>query len=408
MKFRFSKAILVKVLAFTALSAVMTGVLAIKIGNLKLFSHTYGLEAVFSDATGVFKGDAVKLAGVDVGRVTGADIEHGQAVVSFSVDDQVKLAKDSVVALRWRNVLGQRFLYVYPGDDHSHPLMDGDRIPLRQTENAGDLGDFLNKLGPILQAIDPDEANAFIDAVNTALAGNEAAVTGLVANGATLASDLAGRDEEIKSLIESSSIVLDTYASQDEQVRAILDDLDNLSTQLNGMTGDINTFLQVFPDVQEQLDRLLKTNRTSIDQDLSDLDVTAGVLRDNRANLETTLCTLPAGLAGYFQTTSWGQWFNVRVVEVMLKDSSGRTVADVGELPIQTNPKAPAPYTKCAGGVSQSSGKSSKHAPPPGKTDAQSAEDEASGSGHGAGGARNGFQDVGAFVDWVLGGNTRG
>src|SRR6266536_4446770 len=81
---RFSKKTLAKVLAFVAVSAVFTAVLASKIGNLEFFQHDYQLSAVFSDAAGVSKGDAVKLAGVDVGRVSAAHIADGHGVVDFT------------------------------------------------------------------------------------------------------------------------------------------------------------------------------------------------------------------------------------------------------------------------------------------------------------------------------------
>ena len=158
---RFSRPTLVKVIVFAIVSAAFTIGLAVKIGNLKLFHPQYSLNAVFQDASGVFKGDAVKLAGVDVGRVGGTKIDNGHAVVTFSLDKDVRLTTDSVVALRWRNVLGLRFLYVYPGNDSGRVLKDGDTIPLSHTQDAADLGQFLNQLGPILKAIDPNKANAF-------------------------------------------------------------------------------------------------------------------------------------------------------------------------------------------------------------------------------------------------------
>src|SRR5213076_1563462 len=73
---RFSRPTLVKVIVFAILSAAFTIGLAVKIGNLKLFHPQYSVNAVFQDAAGVFKGDAVKLAGVDVGRVGGTKIEN--------------------------------------------------------------------------------------------------------------------------------------------------------------------------------------------------------------------------------------------------------------------------------------------------------------------------------------------
>ena len=100
---------IVKVVAFVLASAVFTIGLAMKIGNLQLFSHTYGLSAVFSDASGVFKGDDVKLAGVDVGRVTGTEIENGKAVVRFDVDNA-----DLDAALRQLTTVGVRSLVSQP------------------------------------------------------------------------------------------------------------------------------------------------------------------------------------------------------------------------------------------------------------------------------------------------------
>src|SRR5436190_1373629 len=158
---RFSRPTLFKVVAFAAVSAVFTVILAMKIGNLQLFAHTYSLDAQFTNAAGVFKGDSVKLAGVDVGSVQGTEIENGLGVVSFKVDDSVKIPRDSIVAIRWRNVLGQRFLYIYPGHRTGKDFSNGDVVPVSNTQDGGDLGAFLNDLGPILRAIDPDKANAF-------------------------------------------------------------------------------------------------------------------------------------------------------------------------------------------------------------------------------------------------------
>ena len=403
MRFRFSKATLLKVIAFTVLSAFATLLLAMKIGNFQFFSHTYTLNAQFADASGVFKGDAVKLAGVDVGRVDSAHIVAGHAVVTFSVDRDVVLAKDSTVAIRWRNVLGQRFLYLYPGHAQAR-YVDGQTVPLSQTQDAGDLGEFLNHLGPILRAIDPSKANAFLDAVNGALGGNETAVRQLIDNSAQLASSLGADDQQIKTLIDSSNTVLSTYAAQDQEIALILDDLNQVGGRLHGMTGDINSLITNFADVQQQLNRLLTENRTNIDTSFQELDSVLGTLTRNKANLATTLCTLPAGLAGYFQTTSWGEWFNVRIVEVILKDNHGNVVGRVPEQPRPT--KAQPAYSHCAGspsGTQTSQAAPARAAGPSGRTGS-------------SGGAPPppapptplpGFQDVGSFVDYVLQGGNR-
>jgi phospholipid/cholesterol/gamma-HCH transport system substrate-binding protein len=323
----------VKVVAFVLASAVFTIGLAMKIGNLQLFSHTYGLSAVFSDASGVFKGDDVKLAGVDVGRVTGAEIENGKAVVHFDVDKDVKLTTDSIVAIRWRNVLGLRFLYLYSGTGSGRELHAGDVVPITHTQDAGDIGQFLNELGPILQAINPDQANAFLDSVNQALGGSQVAIRALLDNAAVLSSSLGSKDQQIGALVQNSAKVMAAYAGQSQNLGAILDDLDTLGGKLAGINGQIDSLITNFAHVQQELDQILVRNRGNIDATLSGLQSVTGTLASNRRKLGQALCSLPTGLAPYEDTSSWGQWFNVRVTQVVFKDQSGRQIATGKELP---------------------------------------------------------------------------
>jgi phospholipid/cholesterol/gamma-HCH transport system substrate-binding protein len=397
---RFSAGTLIKVVIFGVLSIGLTGALLVKIGNMRLFAHTYQLQAVFTDASGVFRGDAVKLAGVDIGRVASAHIENGRAVVDFNLNEDVKLTNDSIVAIRWRNVLGQRFLYVYPGTGEGQALEDGDRIPLAQTQTAGDIGAFLNHLGPVLRAIDADKANAFLEAVNTALTGNEGNIASLVTDGATLATQLADMDEQIKSLITSSNTVLSTYASQDQALGSIIDNLDIVAARLGLMTDDINSLLVNFSDVQEQLNRLLRDNRGNIDASLRSLETVTKVLQANRENLATTLCTLPMGLANYFQTTSWGEWFNVRIVTVILKDSNGGTIFKADQLSDQESPDYAGAVIGCGNQmttVGLGGGSSS--------TSSRSAGGGASKS---SATSANGFEDVSGLIRFVTGEVGRG
>ena len=59
-----------KLVVFMVVTAVATGVLAIVIGNLS-FGATHSYKAVFTDATGLLKGDDIRIAGVKVGSVQG-------------------------------------------------------------------------------------------------------------------------------------------------------------------------------------------------------------------------------------------------------------------------------------------------------------------------------------------------
>lgn len=315
----------VKVMIFTIVALLMTVALGVKLANSRMFADTYVLQAEFDDALGVLKGDAVKVAGVDVGRVEGTQIEDGKAVVTFNIDKHVKLGRDSSVGIRWRNVVGQRFLYVYPGEEGPFYEED-DVIPAEMTRPPADIGEFLNNAGPILRAIDPEKANAFVEAMNTALVGNEETVRSLIDSGAVLAQELGANDEDISRLLASADTIMATYAEQDDQIGAFIDNLQELSTDLAGDTDDINSLVENFAVVQEQLDHVLTRSRGNIDSSIRDLHTVADTVEDNKQHLRRTLRSLPLGVAGYFQTTSWGEWFNVRVTKLVVRDPDSNTI----------------------------------------------------------------------------------
>ena len=327
---RFSMRTLYKVIAFSVVCIIFTVALGVKLANSRLFIDTYELEAAFDNAQGVLKGDAVKIAGVDVGRVTGTQIEDGKAIVRFNLDEGRDLPEDSTVGIRWRNVVGQRFLYIYPGTADA-TLAEGDRIPVEQTESVADMAEFLNRAGPILKAIDPRQANAFLDAMNTALSGNEQNVRALIDSGASLAQELGAKDEEIAELIDSSDQVLNVFAQQSDDIGSFIDDLDAVSAVLNRRTDEINSLVTNFADVQEELYAILSENRDDIDQTIEGLDTLATTLNRNRKNLSRTLDTLPLGVANYFQTSSWGEFFNVRIIKLLVRDPDGNIIAEASE-----------------------------------------------------------------------------
>src|SRR5689334_23482741 len=118
------RATLIKLGAFTVVCLLISVTLIFSIGNvqslrigpIQFLEDSYKLTATFDDVTGLLINDNVKVAGVKVGKVTSVKLVDGKAVVSFRVKDSVKLPTDSEATIRWRNLLGQRYLYLYPGD----------------------------------------------------------------------------------------------------------------------------------------------------------------------------------------------------------------------------------------------------------------------------------------------------
>ncbi len=106
---------LVKLTIFIVVTTLATGVLVVLIGNLS-FESTRPYKAVFSDATGVVKGDDIRIAGVKVGSVKDVKIvDRTRAEVSFSVAESSIVTKSSTATIRYRNLVGQRYISLTQG-----------------------------------------------------------------------------------------------------------------------------------------------------------------------------------------------------------------------------------------------------------------------------------------------------
>jgi phospholipid/cholesterol/gamma-HCH transport system substrate-binding protein len=99
---------------FAAVTLGLTAFIGAQIAKIQL-GDTYQLSAEFDDVSGLTDGDDVKIAGVKVGQVEGIDTtDDGTARVTLSLDEGVSVPDDSEAAVRWRNLLGQRVVYLYP------------------------------------------------------------------------------------------------------------------------------------------------------------------------------------------------------------------------------------------------------------------------------------------------------
>ena len=94
---------LVKLTIFIVVTTLATSVLVATIGNLTFAGHR-NYRAEFVDATGVVKGDDVRIAGVKVGTVDKVEVvDRTRALVSFSVEDSTTISKATHAAIRYRN-----------------------------------------------------------------------------------------------------------------------------------------------------------------------------------------------------------------------------------------------------------------------------------------------------------------
>jgi virulence factor Mce-like protein len=199
------------------------------------FSNPYELHAMFRDVQSLKPRSPVRIAGVEVGKVTKVEPKgRGAGDVTMQLkDDALPLHKDARAQIRSRIFLeGNFFVDIKPGSPSAGNLKDGDTIPVTQTASAvtlpeildvldsdtrTDLQTFLHEYGTV--ALQGGGAKAF----NRAIPSFEPAYRyGALTNDALLGVD---PNHDIPRLLRGQQRTFAALASNPDALKALVTDL---------------------------------------------------------------------------------------------------------------------------------------------------------------------------------------
>ena len=152
----------------------------------------YELHATFENATTLKPDSPVRIAGVNVGKVTDVQAKGNMAEATFTIDDQgLPIHQDATIMLRPRLFLeGNFFLDLQPGSPSAPDLSSGKTIPVTQTATAV-------QIDQVLTSLQKDTRNS----LQKALEGYGAAL-----NQAPTAAENATQDQSVQDLTGAQGI----------------------------------------------------------------------------------------------------------------------------------------------------------------------------------------------------------
>jgi phospholipid/cholesterol/gamma-HCH transport system substrate-binding protein len=141
---------------FVIAGAIALGYLAITLGGLQIGgTQRYPVIARFSSVGSLKVGDAVKVAGVNVGEVSAIKLVNFAAEAQLNVDPDLKLPEDTIASVQSAGLLGDVFVALSPGASDKD-LGPGGRI--QRTEPAVSLTELIAKYA-FGGAVDDDKSD---------------------------------------------------------------------------------------------------------------------------------------------------------------------------------------------------------------------------------------------------------
>lgn len=127
---------------FVVAGIVALAWLSVRLGKLELVGDRgYTVIAEFDSVAGLKNGSVVEIAGVEVGRVKDIGLDSYRARIAMSIDPAVKLQDDSIVSIRTKGLIGEKYVRITPGGSDTIVQPGG---KLRDTEDPIDIEQLIS------------------------------------------------------------------------------------------------------------------------------------------------------------------------------------------------------------------------------------------------------------------------
>jgi len=291
-------------------TGLATGLLVITIGNLS-FGATKTYKAEFVDVTGVVDGDDVRVAGVKVGTVQDIEIvDNTRALVTFTVDEETRLDDSTHATIRFRNLIGQRYISLTQEGNGGDVLEEEDTIPVARTQPALDLTVLFNGFKPLFEALSPDDINKLSYEIVQVFQGEGGTLESLLGSTASLTQTLADRDEVIGDLLDNLTYVLDHVADRDQQLGELIGSFQDLVSGLKQDRQAILSSLDGISELAVETAGLIDDIREPFVRDVRELRQLVGTLDRQKGEIDRVLQVMPIKINKYGRTGTYGSWFN--------------------------------------------------------------------------------------------------
>ncbi|OBK81684.1 MCE family protein [Mycobacterium sp. 1164985.4] len=266
--------------------------------------------AYFTNAAGVTSGSDVQIYGYNVGKVTSVDLDLSAraAKVLFTVDRDLRLGDQTLVAIKTDTILGQRILAVTPGGAGSV-----DTVPLGRTTTPYTLPDALQDLGNSAAELDTDAFESALETLTATMRDATPQLRSALDGVAALSRSINARDEDLAQLLTHAKSLSTILATRSRQLNQLITDGNELFAELSEQRTALASLVAGIGDVSRQISGFVADNRREFGPALVKLNLVLENLNARRAHLDEALKRLPAFSTTLGEVVGSGPGFSVNV-----------------------------------------------------------------------------------------------
>lgn len=256
----------------------------------------FSADFVQAAAVDVDERPRVRIAGVEVGRITGSEITpKGHARLTFSIDPDVPIHEDVQAVLRPRNPLNEMYVELSPGTGDRGRLPEHTIVPVQRTQSPVQIDEVLQDLdGRARRA-----ASALMAMSDAALANAPArlpkgltATAGAARDMTPVLEKLDTRRDKIRQLVTAMSDIMTAVGRNDGRLTSLANSVETALGTMARRNDNLRQALGQLPETVDELDGSM----TALDSLTKELNPTLDNLTEASTRLPRTLDRLTSVL----------------------------------------------------------------------------------------------------------------
>ena len=246
---------------FFALALVVAVVILEMIGAAEYFKRGYQVNATFKTVQELKKGDLVKMAGVEIGRVENIELVGTRARVKMKINGKYQLRTDAVATIKFTGLMGQNFVSVDGGTEAAPAIAEGGTL---LTYEQPDLSAIMVKLENVASGVEgltksfsPENFSTLLGPITDFVSQNQTNLTATISNMRTVSDSIAQGRGTVGKIIMDDSFYNAAFGAA-TNLQAASADFKGLAAQATVILGQARGIMDQVNAGQGSLGKLVK------------------------------------------------------------------------------------------------------------------------------------------------------
>ncbi|MBI3213826.1 MAG: MCE family protein [Mycobacterium sp.] len=287
--------------------------LSLEYDKLPFFNDSKQYSAYFTEAGGLQSGAAVQVAGSRVGEVSSVDLDGARVLVTFDVDEGVRLGEQSEAKVRTKSLLGAKVLEITPRGEGQLTQT----IPVERTKAPYQLPDALEGLSTTIEGLNTTQVSDSLATLAETFKDSPPALKAAVQGVGRFSQVLSTRDSALRNLLANANKATTVLSDRAQAIAKLVSDSNALLAELRTQTDALSQISGNLTALAGQLHVFISDNKAQLRPALDKLNTVLSIVDNRKAGLQQAIKYLNQYAMSLGESVASGPFFKAYIANLL-------------------------------------------------------------------------------------------